>query len=202
MSRRWEFDIYSSIRAVNWMRREVALNRSRLNDVELIKHLRSPFESGTRPAFLDADEYLQPYLPDDALLPALSCESWDCDEDRTTAKMQSELDRNKSSTAVSSTGAGVDFELSKLREENLKLKAVLDAQDALIQAVILYLSFISCKVESFSTAQTFVSFSHPIARIHVRHHHHHSASPLLILPTHNSLQLDQRVACPVSFSLL
>lgn len=47
-----------------------------MEDAVILKHLQQPFEGGARPALLEDDENLQPYLPDDALLPALSCEMW------------------------------------------------------------------------------------------------------------------------------
>jgi hypothetical protein len=48
-----------------------------MDDASLIKHLQKPFAGGARPDLLDNDEMLQPYLPDDGLLDALSCEAWE-----------------------------------------------------------------------------------------------------------------------------
>jgi hypothetical protein len=137
MSKTWAFDIYDSIRAVNWIRKEVAKNRSCTDDKELIRKLRAPFEAAERPAFLKDDAYLQPYLPDDALLPALSCESWN--EDRETD------DSMKCEDAQSASGAGLNTassngkksgnEIDTLKAENQILREKLERQEALIEAV-------------------------------------------------------------------
>lgn len=42
----------------------------------MIKHLQAPFADGAKPSLLSDDEMLHPYLPDDALLDALSYETW------------------------------------------------------------------------------------------------------------------------------
>jgi hypothetical protein len=55
----------------------VLRNRKTMDDDALIRHLRQPFDAGKKPEFLEDDEFLHPYLPDDALLPALSCDMWD-----------------------------------------------------------------------------------------------------------------------------
>ena len=51
--------------------------RQSMDNASLIKHLQQPFAGGARPDILDNDEMLQPYLPDDGLLDALSCEAWE-----------------------------------------------------------------------------------------------------------------------------
>eukprot|EP00961_Rhodomonas_salina_P081945 1101911-Rhodomonas_salina.2 len=66
-----KLDIYGSIRVVTWIRRQVAAKRSELEDDALIEHLKAPFKDGARPAFLEDDDLLFPYLPDDPLLSAL-----------------------------------------------------------------------------------------------------------------------------------
>jgi hypothetical protein len=53
------------------------LHRKELDNSALIRHLQEPFIEGAKPKFLEDDEYLHPYLADDALLPALSCDMWD-----------------------------------------------------------------------------------------------------------------------------
>ena len=138
MSKNWAFDIYDSIRAVNWIRKEVAKNRSCTDDKELIRRLRAPFEAAERPAFLKDDAYLQPYLPEDALLPALSCESWN--EDREPE------DSMKCEDTQSASGAGLNTAVSKektsgieidnLKAENQILREKLERQEALIEAVM------------------------------------------------------------------
>lgn len=135
MSKRWQFDIYESIRAVNWIRREVAKKRSALGDKELVQALRAPFEASEKPSFLNDDEYLQPYLPEDALLPALSCESWnECREDDGDHDGPHAAS-GASMKAASSNGKAPDDDVQALRAENLLLREKLERQEALIEAV-------------------------------------------------------------------
>ena len=138
MSKLWQFDIYDSIRAVNWIRREVAKNRSILGDKELIQSLRTPFEASERPAFLSDDSYLQPYLPEDALLPALSCESWNEGKEINGDHMTCEGPQAASGAglnAARSNGKGDAHDVEALMAENLALKEKLERQEALIEAV-------------------------------------------------------------------
>lgn len=137
MSRAWQFDIYDSIRAVNWIRREVAKKRSVMEDKELVQALRAPFETSKRPSFLSDDEYLQPYLPEDALLPALSCESWNEDREgggHAPFDGAHEASGAGLSAARSSTMAPGN-DMAALRAENLLLREKLERQEALIEAV-------------------------------------------------------------------
>jgi hypothetical protein len=137
MSKHWQFDIYDSIRAVNWMRREVAKKRPDLGDKELVQSLRSPFESSQRPAFLSDDSFLQPYLPDDALLPALSCESWNDERQQSGDEMKCEAASGAGpSAAAAQNGEPASGEVEALRAENLRLREKLERQDALIEAVL------------------------------------------------------------------
>jgi hypothetical protein len=138
MSKTWAFDIYDSIRAVNWIRKEVAANRSCADDKELIRKLRAPFEAAERPAFLKDDSYLQPYLPDDALLPALSCESWN-EERETEDSMKCEDTGSASGAGLGSSmsnGKKSGNEIDSLKAENQILREKLERQEALIEAVI------------------------------------------------------------------
>ena len=142
MSKRWNFDIYDSIRAVNWMRREVAKNRPDLGDKELIQILRAPFEASERPAFLSDDSYLQPYLPDDALLPALSCESWNEDRENGGDSMKCDQASGAGPNAVTGNGnTAAGSEVESLRAENQLLREKLERQEALIEAVLAPFSF-------------------------------------------------------------
>jgi hypothetical protein len=73
-----ELDLYSCIRLANFLRREVAQQRAvdaTLTDEELLRRLQLPFANATRPAFLDDDALLYPFLEDDELLSALCRES-------------------------------------------------------------------------------------------------------------------------------
>ena len=57
-----------------------------MDDAELVKHLQSPFVSNARPAFLDDDDLLFPFLPEVALLPALCADiHGGSDNDETSA---------------------------------------------------------------------------------------------------------------------
>ena len=158
MSKRWNFDIYDSIRAVNWIRREVAKNRPDLGDKELIQILRAPFEASERPAFLSDDSYLQPYLPDDALLPALSCESWNDDREVGGDSMKCDQASGAGPNAFTVNGnAAAGSEVESLRAENQLLREKLERQEALIEAVLAPFHFAHL---SFRTpAKLFPSFS-------------------------------------------
>ena len=138
MGKNWAFDIYDSIRAVNWIRKEVAKNRSCTDDKELIRKLRAPFEGAERPVFLKDDTFLQPYLPDDALLPALGCESWN-DDRETDDSMKCEETESTSGVGLNtaaSNGKKSGNEIENLRAENQKLREKLERQEALIEAVL------------------------------------------------------------------
>ena len=128
-SKKWKFDIYESIRAVNWLRREVHKQRRSLTDEELVRALRAPFDGSERPPFLDDDNLLHPFLPDDALLPALSCEVWGgADSDAPTNGSEP-----SGEGAVRDSGAS---DVDALREENQRLREALAKQAELIEAVV------------------------------------------------------------------
>ena len=56
-------------------------NRADLNDAALIKHLQRPFLNGVRPALLEDEALLFPVIENDALLSALSQDTFDSPED-------------------------------------------------------------------------------------------------------------------------
>jgi hypothetical protein len=76
-----QFDVYGSIRFVNYLRKEVTANRADLDDAALIKHLQRPFLNGVRPALLEDEALLFPVIENDALLSALSQDTFDSPED-------------------------------------------------------------------------------------------------------------------------
>ena len=93
---------------MNWLRKEVAAKRREMDDAELVKHLQSPFVSNARPAFLDDDDLLFPFLPEDALLPALCADiHGGSDNDETSA----------AGKGASSRGDELEEEVSRLREQ-------------------------------------------------------------------------------------
>jgi len=112
-SKTLQLDIYGSIRMVNYLRKEVLANRAQLDDIALTKHLQQPFINGARPALLEDDSFLFPVLEDDALLPALSQESFDGPGD----------------AGMSEATDGV----SALRMQNEELRSQLIAQQALLE---------------------------------------------------------------------
>jgi len=112
-AKRLQLDIYGSIRMVNYLRKEVLANRAQLDDIALTKHLQHPFINGTRPALLEDDSFLFPVLEDDALLSALSQESFD----------------GPGHAGVSEATDGV----SALRMQNEELRSQLIAQQALLE---------------------------------------------------------------------
>eukprot|EP00960_Hanusia_phi_P005947 172178-Hanusia_phi.AAC.1 len=115
MSRTLQFDIYDSIRFVNWMRRTVAKDKSNEQQL-LISELRKPFEEGKKPEFLQDDELLFPYFEEDPLLAAL------CRE-------MEELEAGEAEGRDEAKG-----DVEKLQAENEFLKEELERQKTLLEA--------------------------------------------------------------------